>query len=175
MSLSFQTDRSGQTVMNQIRLLLVWSGSTLVFHSVCIFWTHYSMVMPPCFNFRVITANFPCVRTFIVYRVTWLRVASLPYEPQHDKPQYGLCAQRRLRSAWVSTQSDRVFEVPSMSSQRPNIFSCRQQRLWSDWADAQADLSLRWAQKSVYWFCHEGAHMAVMITVPPTLSRCSFM
>ena len=32
-----------------------------------------------------------------------------------------------------------------------------QRRLWSDWADAQADLSLRWAQKSFCWFCHEVA------------------
>ena len=29
-----------------------------------------------------------------------------------------------------------------------------QRRLWSDWADAQADLSLRWAQCSLCWFCH---------------------
>ena len=35
-----------------------------------------------------------------------------------------------------------------------------QRRLWSDWADAQADLSLRWAQKSFCWFCHEVAQNA---------------
>ena len=33
-----------------------------VCHSVCIFWIHYSMVKPPCSNFRVITANFWCVQ-----------------------------------------------------------------------------------------------------------------
>ena len=27
------------------------------------------------------------------------------------------------------------------------------------WADAQADLSLRWAQRSFCWFCHEVAHI----------------
>ena len=27
------------------------------------------------------------------------------------------------------------------------------QRLWSEWADAQVDLSLRWAQMPVCWFC----------------------
>ena len=48
MFLSFQTDMSGQTVQTQIRLL---SGSSLirvytVCHSVCIVWTHYSMVEP---------------------------------------------------------------------------------------------------------------------------------
>ena len=43
------------------------------------------------------------------------------------KPTKWLCAQRRLRSAWVSA---------GLGAQR---------RLRSDWADAQADLSLRWA------------------------------
>ena len=30
-----------------------------------------------------------------------------------------------------------------------------------DWADAQADLSLRWAQRSFCWFCHEAAQIAI--------------
>ena len=29
----------------------------------------------------------------------------------------------------------------------------------SDWVDAEADLSLRWAHKSVCWFCHAAAHI----------------
>ena len=32
-----------------------------------------------------------------------------------------------------------------------------QRRLRSDWLDAQTDLSLRWAQRSFCWFCHEVA------------------
>ena len=28
---------------------------------------------------------------------------------------------------------------------------------WSDWADAQADLSLNWAQRSLFWFCRVAA------------------
>ena len=35
-----------------------------VCHSVCIFWTHYSMVEPHCSNFRVITTNVLGVRIF---------------------------------------------------------------------------------------------------------------
>ena len=35
--------------------------------------------------------------------------------------------------------------------------------------DAQADLSLRWAQSSFCWFCHEAAH----ITKIRNLSHCS--
>ena len=30
---------------------------------------------------------------------------------------------------------------------------------WSDWADVQADLSLRWAHMSFYWFCHGAAQI----------------
>ena len=33
-----------------------------VCHSLCIFWMYYSMVKPPCSNFRVITANFSGVQ-----------------------------------------------------------------------------------------------------------------
>ena len=36
----------------------IWSGATLFFHSICIFWTHYSMVEPNCSNFSIITAVF---------------------------------------------------------------------------------------------------------------------
>ena len=53
---------------------------------------------------------------------------------------YPVSVQRRLWSDWVDAQADL--------------------RLWSDWADAQADLSLRWAQKSFCWFCHEVAQNA---------------
>ena len=65
----------------------------------------------------------------------------------HDmtKQTKWLCAQRRLRSAWASVQSD---QSSSLSTWR-NLGSLAthlsaQRRLWSDWADAQADLSLRW-------------------------------
>ena len=59
MILSFRTDMLRQTVQTQIRLL----RSSLirvytVCHSVCIVWTHYSMVEPHSSNFRVITTTF---------------------------------------------------------------------------------------------------------------------
>ena len=56
--------------------------------------------------------------------------------------QNGMCAQRRLRSAWASAQTDQSLHCPHEETLCPNA----QRRLWSDWADAQADLSLRWAQ-----------------------------
>ena len=55
--------------------------------------------------------------------------------------QNGLCAQRRLRSAWASA---RVFAVRMMKARVLSYPLSAKRRLWSDWADAQADLSLRW-------------------------------
>ena len=40
-----------------------------VCHSICIFWTHYSIAEPPCSNFRVITANFSGVQNFKIFTV----------------------------------------------------------------------------------------------------------
>ena len=70
MILSFRTDMPRQTVQTQIRLL----RSSLirvytVCHSVCIVWTHYSMVEPHSSNFRVITTIFLGVRIFRKFTV----------------------------------------------------------------------------------------------------------
>ena len=54
----------------------------------------------------------------------------------------------------------RVFAVRSMGSLGPNFASGGQRWLWSDWADAQADLSLRWAHKSLCWFCQAMAQFS---------------
>ena len=51
------------------------------------------------------------------------------------------------------------------------LSSCGQRRLWSDWAAAQADLSLRWAHKPFYWFCHEAAHFYNYINDPKFSDR----
>ena len=72
--LSFRTDRSGQTVQTQIRLLLEEQSLIRVYtvcHSVCIVWTHYSMVEPHISNFRLIKTNFLVVRIFRKFTV-WL-------------------------------------------------------------------------------------------------------
>ena len=65
--ISFQTDRSEQTVQTQIRLLLI--RVYIVCHSVCIVWTHYSMVEQHSSNFRVITTNSLGVRIFRKFTV----------------------------------------------------------------------------------------------------------
>ena len=77
MFLSFQTDRSWQTVQTQIRLLEEQSDQGLhslirvytVCHSICIVWTHYSMVEPHGSNFRVISTNFWGVQIFRKFTV----------------------------------------------------------------------------------------------------------
>ena len=79
--LMIQTDRPGQTVQTQIRLLLeeqsdqglhcrnslIWVCT--VCHSVCIVWTHYSLVKPHSSNFRVIITNILGVRIFRKFTV----------------------------------------------------------------------------------------------------------
>ena len=62
----------------------------------------------------------------------------------------------------------RVFAMRSMDSLGLTVSACGQRRLRSDWADAQADLSLRWAHRSIYWFCRTQAHLS-RITAKPTI------
>ena len=40
-----------------------------------------------------------------------------------------------------------------------------QRRLWSIWADAQADLSLHWAHRSFFWFCHAAAQIILTLLI----------
>ena len=48
-----------------------------VCHSVCIFWTHYSMVEPHCSNFRIITAIFRLSELGILQYVSFMLVFSV--------------------------------------------------------------------------------------------------
>ena len=59
--------------------------------------------------------------------------------------QSGVCAQRRLRSAWASTQSDQSLRCLHEKVWVLSYQLSAQRRRWADCADAQADLSLRWA------------------------------
>ena len=54
------------------RSSLIWVCT--VCHSVCIVWTHYSMVEPHSSNFRVITINFLGVRIFRRFTVLLMTV-----------------------------------------------------------------------------------------------------
>ena len=68
------------------------------------------------------------------------------------KPTKWLCAQRRLRSAWASAQSDQSLRH---LHEKPWVLSyplTAQRRLRSDWADAQTDPSLCWAHRHFVGF-----------------------
>ena len=76
------------------------------------------------------------------------------------KPTKWLCAQGRLRSAWVSAQSAQSPHLHSVGSWRPNFLQADSKD--SDQTgqmDAQADLRLCWAHMSFCWFCHEAAQI----------------
>ena len=77
MFLSFRTDRSGQTVQTQIRLLLDQSLHCLQF--LCIFWMHYSKETPSCSTFRMITG----VRNFTVLNHRNKHDTNLPAPQPH--------------------------------------------------------------------------------------------
>ena len=66
-------------------------------------------------------------------------------------------AQRRLRSAWVSAQSDQSSLCAQRVAKDPSFLHADSED-WSDWTDAQADPSLR---MPFCWFCHEAAHLAL--------------
>ena len=79
------------------------------------------------------------------------------------KPTMWLCAPRRLRSAWASTQSDQSLRCLHKKAWVFSYPLSAQRRLWSDWADAQADLSLPWTHthfvgfvtRWLKWFCSQ--------------------
>ena len=86
---------------------------------------------------------------------------NMKIDPRLDKSNKIICASSEdsdqpghppspIRVSAVHLKQNWVLSYP-LSAQR---------RLWSDWADAQADLSLRWAQKSFCWVCHEVAQNA---------------
>ena len=47
------------------------------------------------------------------------------------------------------------------------IFLHADSKNWSDWVDALTDPSLRWAQRSFCWFCHEAAQFTSCICTIP--------
>ena len=86
---------------------------------------------------------------------------NMKIEPWHDKTIKMICV--------PSEDSDQPGHPPSLTRvsavrlKQNWVLSyplSAQRRLWSDWVDVQADLSLRWAQKSFCWFCHEVAQSA---------------
>ena len=65
-----------------------------------------------------------------------------------------MCAQQRLRQAWLSARSDGALWV----AKNPMYFQADTED-WSDWVDAQADLSHCRVHRSFCWFCHAAAEL----------------
>ena len=69
----------------------------------------------------------------------------------------------------LSAQSDQSSQCAQWVAEDP-MFLHADSEDWSDRVDSQADLSLRWAQKSFCWFCHEAAHLPCERTSKTTSS-----
>ena len=74
------------------------------------------------------------------------------YKMSHNttKPTNDLCAQRRLKSACISVQSDQSFRCPNEETLGPWLPTERNPR--PDCADTQDDLSFCWAHILFCWF-----------------------
>ena len=60
-------------------------------------------------------------------------------------------------------KTNKITCAPSEDSDQPGQLRTQsflmRTRLRSEWADAQADLGLRWALRSFWWFFHAEAHL----------------
>ena len=156
MILIFWTDMPGQTVQTQIRLLLEEQSdqSLHCLPSVCIVWTHYSMVEPHSSNFRVSTTNFLGVRIFrkfTVLHALWPTVSQdksiagqeitvIKWTASSEFGAYRLCEQRRFRRACAFAQSRqnlRCSLIQAVSQEEP---SDRKPDPWPLWMSGHAQL-----------------------------------
>ena len=74
------------------------------------------------------------------------------------KPTKWLCAQRRLRSAWASAQSDQSLRCPHEETLGPQLpIQCTAKTLirlggCPGWSESSLGAQI------IYWFCYETAH-----------------
>ena len=79
------------------------------------------------------------------------------------KPTMWLCAQRRLRSAWASAQSDQSLRCPHEESSCPELPTERTAKTlirlcgYSGWSESSL------GAQSFCWFYHEVAHIFVLV------------
>ena len=73
------------------------------------------------------------------------------------------CAQRRLRSAWASAQSDQSLRSALIGSKAkdPSFLHADSENC-DQTAVVQADMSLRWTHMPFCWFSHEAAELYVI-------------
>ena len=89
----------------------------------------------------------------------------LQFELSHDKTNKMICAPSEEADQHGHPPSlIRVFDVRMKKHWALSYLLSALRRLWSDWADVQADLSIRWAQKTLCWFWREAAHFNFIIS-----------
>ena len=129
-----------------------WSESSLGAHSHCWF-CHVAAFM--LFFFKGLSW-FKYTRSLDLRR---LMTNPTKWHVRPAKPQISLgpvCSESSLAQSVQSLRcSMRKAQVLSYPLSAPRILWSD----WVDWVDAQAGLSLRWAQRSLCWFCHEAAHL----------------
>ena len=107
-----------------------------VYHSVCIFWMHYSIVQPRCSIFMVIRVIFSGVRSFRIFTVVYTSLITLthtiwatswenlfmPYANNKDADQYNIFSfyiqnVKTLASFWK--RADQFEPIWVLPSQKP--------------------------------------------------------
>ena len=73
---------------------------------------------------------------------------------------------RRLRSAWVSAQSDQSLRCPHVETLCHWLPIKRRAKTLIKLGDAQAELSVRWVHTSFCWFCYAAAHLYCHTLLP---------
>ena len=103
-----------------------------------------------------------------VFEPPHVKTNKMTFAPSEDSDQPGH-PPSRIRVFAIRKKKHWILSYP-LSAVR---------RLWSDWANAQADQSLRWAHRSVCWFCHEVAHLfstecayiSIHVVISPLVGR----
>ena len=89
-------------------------------------------------------------------------VTKLTWTASWQNQQNGMCAQRRLRSAWAFAQSDQSsLCVQWVAKDASFLYADSKDSDQTRRMDAQADLSLLWMHSSFCRFCHAGLIFSV--------------
>ena len=112
----------------------------------------------PCCGYSL-EVHWRCVFKEYPQRVLWRNKQNYPLIITKYPPHlfHFLCAQRKLRSAWATAQSDQSLRRPLIEQLRFQDFFVRTAKTLFRRSNAQTDLSLHWAHRLFCWFCHAAA------------------
>ena len=142
------------------RCSLIWVYT--VCHSVCMVWTHYSMVEPHSSNFRVITTNFLGVRIF--RKITVCRVSFA----------HAFCTVHwKINSSHLVTKH-KMACAPSEDSDQPGIHPVlSESSLCTQWvakdpgflhADSEDSDQTRWMPRLIWVLSGHTCHFVGFVT-----------